>query len=83
MKFRKKPVIVEAEQYIAGQPAPRGVCWELRSEDGGEISVPYVITIHDQRAYLADGDWVLPEPDGEHFYPCKPDIFSATYEPVE
>ncbi len=43
----------------------------------------YVVTIHDQRAYLADGDWILPEPDGKHYYPCKPDIFEATYELVD
>jgi len=41
---------------------------------------PYVTTIHGQRAFLADGDWIMPEPDGKHFYPCKPDIFAATYE---
>jgi hypothetical protein len=31
---------------------------------------------------LEVGDWIIPEPDGIHFYPCKPDIFEATYEPV-
>jgi hypothetical protein len=29
------------------------------------------------------GDWIIPEPDGEHFYPVKPDIFEKTYEAVE
>jgi hypothetical protein len=43
----------------------------------------YVITAHAQRVYLVPGDWILPEPDGEGYYPCKDDIFKATYEPVE
>ena len=43
----------------------------------------YVTTIHGQRAYLASGDWVITEVDGVHHYPCKPDIFAATYELAE
>ena len=31
---------------------------------------------------LAPGDWVIKGSGGE-FYPCKPDIFAATYEPVD
>lgn len=39
--------------------------------------------MHDgQLVVLEDGDWVIPEPDGEHFYPCKDSVFQATYEPV-
>ncbi len=30
----------------------------------------------------ADGDWILPEPKADRYYPCKPDIFAATYEPI-
>jgi hypothetical protein len=45
---------------------------------------PHVHTIHaDQIVLLKIGDWVIPEPDGKHFYPCKPDIFAETYELVE
>lgn len=75
MRFRKKPVVIEAFQFLGaasvGQPGVFG-------EDGRH----YVVTIHGQRAYLAIGDWVITEPDGRHHYPCKPDIFAATYEPV-
>lgn len=76
-KYRKKPIVIEAEQFTGNGSDPAGV-WR-RAED----SSPYVVTIHDQRSYLSPGDWVLPEPDGVHFYPCKPDIFEATYEPVK
>ncbi|GAG12165.1 unnamed protein product, partial [marine sediment metagenome] len=43
----------------------------------------YVVTIHDQKVYLEPGDWIIAEPDGVHFYPCKPDIFEATYDAVD
>ncbi len=85
-KFRKKPIVVEAVQffYDGAFPIP-GVWYPTRDpDDGGTyIGDAFVITIHGQRAYLANGDWVITEPDGEHHYPCKPDIFQATYEPVE
>ncbi len=80
-KFRKKPVVIEAEQWFPDQVC-RGVHWERRSGDDGEFLHPYVITAHEQRAYLAPGDWIIPEPMPERFYPCKPDIFAATYEAV-
>lgn len=80
--FRKKPVVIEAEQWFQDRTV-KGVHWEMRREDDGQFLVPYVVTVHDQRAYLAPGDWVIPEPVEGRFYPCKPDIFAATYEPVD
>jgi hypothetical protein len=71
-KYRKKPVVIEAVQWRAGDPHP-GV-----EVDG---TGPFVTTIHEQRAYLADGDWILPEPKEGRFYPCKPDVFAASYDP--
>jgi hypothetical protein len=76
-KFRKKPVVVEAEQFHGGAFDPPGVF--RRDEDDS----PYVVTIHDQRSYLSPGDWIIREPDGVHYYPCKPDIFAATYEAAD
>ncbi len=87
-KFRKKPIVVEAEQWWPGRQI-RGVYYgvEYTTEDlDGERMVmdePYVITIHGSRHQLKSGDWVITEPDGIHHYPCKPDIFEVTYEPAE
>jgi hypothetical protein len=75
-KFRRKPVVIEAEQFN-GLNDPRGVF--RRVEDDS----PYVVTIHGQRCYIEPGDWIIPEPDGVHYYPCKPGIFADTYEPAE
>lgn len=80
--YRKKPVVIEAEQWFPDGPTVKGVHWEKRAGDDGEFLHPYVITVHEQRAYLAPGDWVMPEPVEGRFYPCKPDIFEATYEPA-
>ena len=82
MKYRKKPVEIVAEQYIQWGRLVRGMCNSISCYQLNGI--PHVHTIHDgQLVKLEGGDWVIPEPDGEHFYPCKPDIFAATYEPVE
>jgi hypothetical protein len=86
-KFRKKPVEVEAEQFFGNTESPfggEGIYWERDSRDDGEFLRPYVITIHEQKAYLADGDWVIREPNRtDRYYPCKRGIFAATYEPAE
>lgn len=78
MKFRKKPVVVEAEQYkgFYYSPWPPGV----RIEEG---TTPFVVTAHGQRVFIEPGDWIIAEPEGRGFYPCKADIFEANYEPVE
>ncbi|MEE9532177.1 MAG: hypothetical protein V3W52_14385, partial [Syntrophobacteria bacterium] len=42
----------------------------------------YVDTAFHGKVGVNDGDWIITGIQGEH-YPCKPDIFEATYEPVE
>ena len=89
MKFRKKPVVIEAEQWFPGNGAkgvqgdnPNKLCGCLLMGLPGDS--PHVHTIHAGQIVILDpGDWIIPEPDGKHFYPCKPDIFEATYEKVE
>lgn len=80
-KFRKLPVVIEAVQWFSGEMD--GVC--TKNEIAfREDEPPHVHTMHNnQMVYLSPGDWVVPEPDGEHYYPIKPDIFEQTYEPVE
>lgn len=42
----------------------------------------FVTTIQGRNVEISPGEWVIAEPDGVHFYPCKADVFEATYEPV-
>lgn len=88
MKFRKKPVVIEAMQ-LDGQTA--AVCQWLKegSADYETETDPYdgrkdVVLIRTLEGTMrADpGDWIIRGVKGE-FYPCKPDIFAATYEAVE
>lgn len=82
MKFRKKPVVIEAEQYAVHEKLVKGMCNSTSCFVSGN-NKPHVHTIHDnQIVNLEVGDWIIPEPDGDHFYPCKPDIFEEIYEPV-
>lgn len=88
MKFRKKPIVIEAEQYNgpsdilahagALPPVPDGVKWDVLDTTG--IKYPLIETL-EGRLLVCPGDWIITGIKGEK-YPCKPDIFAATYEPV-
>lgn len=77
--FRSKPKVIDAEQYLPEQQRAlvRGVHPANVQEYANQ---PYVITAHRQRVFIEPGDWIIAELDGRGFYPCKPDIFAATYE---
>lgn len=97
-RYRKKPVEIEAVQWDGtADGATRIIDWILSSgatatytcsnpdrcsETHGDT--PHSISIRtlegDMRADLRD--WIIKGVQGE-FYPCKPDIFAATYEAVE
>lgn len=89
-KFRKKPVVIEAIQYTAavrdahvldGAPLPAGVrisAANFHPERREVYRAEAYIEILEGRMEVALGDWVITGIKGEH-YPCKPDIFEATY----
>ena len=83
-KFRKKPVVIEAIRFMGDNVddcldfigAPR--------EDGEDLADFATIDIDTLEGTMSTnpGDWIIRGVAGE-FYPCKPDIFDATYEPVD
>lgn len=90
MKFRKKPVVIEAFQTGQdGVPMPK---WIMDAVRAGTVSI--VADANTGQHLYADiktlegfmradpGDWIIKGVAGE-LYPCKDDIFQATYEPVE
>ena len=85
-EYRKKPVVIEAVQYT-GQGShhefPPGLCRNLWSSCGFDCPDDWKPHIHtlEGRMTVKNGDWIIKGVKGE-FYPCKPDIFEATYEPV-
>jgi hypothetical protein len=74
-KFRKKPLVIEAEQFWPDKkPWPDGVFTH------GDIGAPeWLIKTLEGWLRVSPGDWVITGVKGER-YPCKPDIFEATYE---
>ena len=79
-KYRKKPIVIEAVQFDPQGDWPACVIpWgNVRPKD---MSWGYIDTLEGKMHVLAD-DWIIKGIKGE-FYPCKPDIFAATYELVE
>lgn len=83
MKYRKKPIVIEASQYTEYGKLVKGMCNSKSCFDVGNTE-PHVHTIHDNQIVILEvGDFIIAEPDGEHFYPCRPDIFAMTYEKVK
>jgi hypothetical protein len=89
-KFRKKPVVIEA---IRTKDAINYATYNWSGlpkwltdhyEKGGVLFGPEGVSLPTlEGTMLAQPeDWILCGVKGE-VYPCKPDIFSATYEPVE
>jgi len=88
-KFRKKPVVIEAEQWN-GQPIdgvklvgckycwPRACLNAVHSEFGPRPHHGEIETL-EGAMQVSPGDWVITGVNGER-YPCKPEIFAKTYE---
>ena len=84
MQYRKKPVVIEAHRI--GDDGWPDAIWNgvekneiiLRMDQQPQHVI--IKTLEgDMRGDL--GDWIIRGVKGE-FYPCKPDIFEATYDPV-
>ena len=86
MKYRKKPVIIEAIKYQSEIGNNRVMNWLAQNSANvkdwlfhdNEIIIPTL----EGNMKVTDGDWIIRGVKGE-FYPCKPDIFLATYEEVK
>lgn len=84
MKFRKKPVVIEAIQIpesgtMLGEPF-----FNFLKDADVEFNVNGSIDINTEEGIMRGSphDWIIKGVKGE-FYPCKPDIFAATYDPVD
>jgi len=77
-KYRKKPVVIEAVEYTRnGLQAEQVADWCGGSQTNDGI----VIETLEGDLLGNYGDYIIKGIQGE-FYPCKPDIFKATYEEV-
>ena len=82
-KYKSKPVFIEAEQFF--RPVLSLVCSQdgvCQCEQGSGRG--HLHTMHKgQTVDLENGDWIVPEPDNEHFYPIKDEVFRNKYELIE
>lgn len=87
MKYRKKPVVIDAMRFTAETLdeciAFCGGTYDYRT---ASCAAPHgeVIAIETLEGTMlaVPGDWIIKGVNGE-FYPCKPNIFAKTYEPAE
>ncbi len=90
MKYRKKPAVIEAMHYL-GPVTPSVRAFNAFDEwlkanqgdracrrDGADLIIPTL----EGEMRASPGDWIIRGVQGE-LYPCKPDIFEATYEATE
>jgi hypothetical protein len=84
-KYQKKPIVIEATQWFPGLEIEGVITTKTDSPSRihGEIAfshtVSYIQTL-EGKMYVNPGDYIITGVKGD--YPCKPDIFEATYEAV-
>lgn len=87
--WRKKPVVIEAFRWTGGPDQTEDPEWiveaikagTVRFQDSGTPNVAMLIDTLEGTHRADQGDWIIKGVKGE-LYPCKPDIFVATYDAV-
>lgn len=92
MQYRKKPVVIEAIQFLGLRVNSievlnftNNTAWmEAVKNPITKINESWdcIIPTLEGNMIAQEGDWIIKGIKGE-FYPCKPDIFAMTYEKVE
>lgn len=85
-KYRKKPVVIEAVELVDANTMRDAAKWcggrygyESKASDPTDVAYWVNIPTLEGTMRAVRGDWIIRGVQGE-FYPCKPDIFAATYE---
>ena len=85
-RYRKRPVEIEAVR-LAGDSIPDAINFVPADQFAGGGVIPddgrYFMDIKTLEGVMraVEGDWIIRGIKGEH-YPCRDDIFTATYEPA-
>jgi hypothetical protein len=79
MRYRKRPIVIEAQEWTGSNAIPLLIWMQgTAHQDGPSLMIPTLEGVHEASL----GDWIIKGIKGE-FYPCKPDVFAATYEAVD
>ena len=77
MKYRKRPVVIEAVRWLGvNVNEVQAFCRHAKKQET-RLRIPTL----EGHIWANVGDYIIKGVRGE-FYPCKPDIFEATYDPV-
>lgn len=79
MKYKKKPVVIEAVQFDGTDESCDWILPQLISGEIGRATNKLYIQTLEGVMTAHKGDYIIKGVKGE-FYPCKPDIFEETYE---
>jgi len=79
MKYRKKPVVIEAIQFTGDNH--NECCEFIEGNFDNTLNYPNIKTLEGIMR-IDKGDFIIRGVKGE-YYPCKPDIFEHTYEPID
>lgn len=75
-KFKKKPIIVEAFQYLQNvTPPPPGIKWD------DELHT-YMCETHNGAVQVNDRDWIIKDVKDGLFYPCADEVFLTLFDEV-
>ncbi len=86
-KFRKRPVVIDATQLLQGHDLIEGLNYGYPVDERNPPAEPhplsgkYWVQTLEGPLVAQFGDWIITGVKGER-YPCKPDVFAATYDPV-
>ncbi len=78
MKFRKKPIVVDAIRYT-GDNLDELRAFVPECHRHNKVNEPLGIITLEGVMTISEGDWVIRGAVGE-YYPCKPDAFEASFE---
>lgn len=88
MKYRKRPVEIDAIQFLDNRSAERIMQWAGTPpvsgtfDPGTGVCIGLLIETLEGTMLASPGDYIIKGVDGE-YYPCKPHIFEQTYERLE
>lgn len=85
-KYRRKPTVVDAMQYEGTDQSAKEInhwaqAYLVDYKRDESRSVQLWVEANQAWVNLTSGEWVLKDAAG--YYPCRPEIFDATYEVVE
>lgn len=84
MRYRNRPVEIDAFQYYDTMMRNSAPSWFVDATENGIVyyreGKVYIKTLEGEHL-VSNGDYVIKGVKGE-LYPCKPEIFKMTYEPV-